>query len=101
MGAERLKVDFHNQIKVLCNDLYDQTGMSSLEPKGNRKAKRTVKGSLRVLILDLYVKWLKDPSPSIGFSKTMIRCLKRSQLSFRRKSDWTRIIMRLCNMFSD
>ncbi len=44
--------------------------MSSLEPKGNRKAKRTVKESLRVLILDLYVKWLKDPSISIGFSKT-------------------------------
>ena len=43
--------------------------MSSLEPKGNRKAKRTVKESLRVLILDLYVKWLKDPSISIGFSK--------------------------------
>ena len=40
-----------------------------LEPKGNRKAKRTVKESLRVLILDLYVKWLKDPSISIGFSK--------------------------------
>ena len=60
----------HPEIKVLCNDLYGQTGMSSLEPKGNRKAKRTVKGSLRVLILDLYVKWLKDPSLSIGFSKT-------------------------------
>jgi hypothetical protein len=44
--------------------------MSSLEPKGNRKDKRTVKGSVRVLILDLYVKWLKDPSLSIGFSKT-------------------------------
>jgi hypothetical protein len=43
--------------------------MSSLEPKGNRKAKRTVKESLRVLILDLYVKWLKEPSISIGFSK--------------------------------
>ena len=44
--------------------------MSSLEPKGNRKAKRTVKESLRVLILDLYVKWLKDPSVSIGFNKS-------------------------------
>ena len=43
--------------------------MTTLEPKGNRKAKRTVKESLRVLILDLYVKWLKDPSISIGFSK--------------------------------
>ena len=46
--------------------------MSSLEPKGNRKAKRTVKESLRVLILGLYVKWLTDPSLSIGFSKTKI-----------------------------
>jgi len=44
--------------------------MSSLEPKGNRKAKRTVKESLPVLIIDLYVKWLKVSSLSIGFSKT-------------------------------
>ena len=41
-----------------------------LEPKGNRKPKRTVRESLRVLILDLYVKWLKDPSISIGFNKS-------------------------------
>ena len=61
----------HPEIKTLCNELYNQAGMSSLEPKGNRKAKRTVKESLRVLILDLYVKWLKDPSISIGFSKSM------------------------------
>ena len=59
----------HPEIKALCDDLYDQTGMSSLEFKGNRKAKRSAKESLRVLILDLYVKWLKDPSLSIGFSK--------------------------------
>ena len=59
----------HPEIKALCDDLYDQTGMSSLESKANRKAKRSVKESLRVLILDLYVKWLKDPSLSIGFSK--------------------------------
>ena len=59
----------HPEIKTLCDDLYDLAGMSTLEPKGNRKAKRTVKESLRVLILDLYVKWLKDPSISIGFSK--------------------------------
>ena len=61
----------HPEIKTLCNELYNQAGMSSLEPKGNRKAKRTVKESLRVLILDLYVKWLKDPSISTGFSKSM------------------------------
>ena len=59
----------HPEIKTLCDDLYDLAGMAILEPKGNRKAKRTVKESLRVLILDLYVKWLKDPSISIGFSK--------------------------------
>jgi hypothetical protein len=61
----------HPEIKALCDSLYEAAGMSSLEPKGNRKAKRTVKESLRVLILDLYVKWLKDPSISIGFSKSM------------------------------
>jgi hypothetical protein len=61
----------HPEIKALCDNLYESAGMSSLEPKGNRKAKRTVKESLRVLTLDLYVKWLKDPSISIGFSKSM------------------------------
>ena len=59
----------HPEVKTLCDDLYDQAGMSTLEPQGNRKPKRKVKESLRVLILDLYVKWLKDPSISIGFSK--------------------------------
>jgi len=59
----------HPEIKRLCDDLYDYANLATLEPKGNRKAKRTVKESLRVLILDLYVKWLKDPSISIGFSK--------------------------------
>ena len=62
----------HPEIKVLCDELYDTAGICTLESKGkgNRKPKRTVKESLRVLILDLYVKWLKDPSLSIGFSKT-------------------------------
>ena len=59
----------HPEIKTLCNELYNQAGMAKLEPTGNRKAKRTVRESLRVLILDLYVKWLKEPSISIGFSK--------------------------------
>ena len=59
----------HPEIKALCDDLYEHAGLSSLESKANRKAKRSVKESLRVLILDLYVKWLKDPSLSIGFSK--------------------------------
>ena len=59
----------HPEIKALCDDLYEHAGLSSLESKANRKAKRSVKESLRVLILELYVKWLKDPSLSIGFSK--------------------------------
>ena len=61
----------HPEIKVLCDQLYDEARLSVLEPKGNRKPKRTVNESLRVLILDLYVKWLKDQSISIGFSKSM------------------------------
>ena len=60
----------HLEIKTLCDSLYEAAGLTSLESKGNHKPKRTVKESLRVLILDLYVKWLKDPSLSIGFSKT-------------------------------
>jgi hypothetical protein len=60
----------HPEIKALCDQLYDEAGLSVLEPKGNRKPKRTVRESLRVLLLDLYVKWLKDPSISIGFNKT-------------------------------
>ena len=60
----------HPEIKALCDSLYEAAGMVSLEPQGNRQAKRTVKESLRVLILDLYVKWLKDSSISIGYSKS-------------------------------
>jgi hypothetical protein len=60
----------HPEIKVLCDRLYTQARIDSLEKIGNRKPKRTVKDSLRTLVLDLYVKWLKKPSLSIGFSKT-------------------------------
>ena len=60
----------HPEVKALCDLLYDEAGLAVLEPKGNRKPNRTVKESLRVLILDLYVKWLKDPALSIGFSKS-------------------------------
>jgi len=59
----------HPEIKTLCDELYEHAGLSSLESKANRKAKRSVKESLRVLILDLYVRWLKDPSLSIGLAK--------------------------------
>ena len=48
----------HPEIKSLCDHLYADANLETLEPKGNRKARRNVKDSLRVLILDLYVKWL-------------------------------------------
>jgi len=70
--SERLNVHTwsdHPEIKALCDDLYELAGISFLESKANRKAKRSAKESLRVLILDLYVRWLKDPSLGIGFSK--------------------------------
>ena len=59
----------HPEIKTLCDELYDHVGMSEIDHNGNRKAKRSVKEGLRVLILGLYVKWLKDPTLSIGMSK--------------------------------
>ena len=70
--SERLNVHTwsdHPEIKALCDDLYELAGISFLESKANRKAKRSAKESLRVLILDLYVRWLKDPSLSIGLAK--------------------------------
>ena len=60
----------HPEIKALTDRLYVEAGINALERTGNRKPKRTAKECLRVLILDLYVKWFKDPSISIGFSKT-------------------------------
>ena len=60
----------HPEIKSLCDHLYADANLVSLEPKGNRKARRNVKDSLRVLILDLYVRWLKDSTLSTGFSKS-------------------------------
>ena len=60
----------HPEIKVLTERLYVEAGVNALERTGNRKPKRTVRESLRILLLDLYVKWLKDPTLSIGFSKT-------------------------------
>lgn len=60
----------HQEIKTLCDDLYVLTGLSTLDQTGNRKPKRTAKDCLRVLLLDLYVKWLKDPALAISFSKT-------------------------------
>ena len=34
----------HPEIKALCDDLYEHAGLSSLESKANRKAKRSKQG---------------------------------------------------------
>ena len=59
----------HPEIRELTNTLYDELGIARLESKSNNKGKISLKGMLRVLLLDLYVRWLKDPNLSTGFSK--------------------------------
>ena len=60
----------HPEIKALCDNIYMAAGIDTLDQVGNRKPKRTAKDCLRTLVLDLYVKWLKDPALSVGFGKT-------------------------------
>jgi hypothetical protein len=59
----------HPEIKILTEQLYVECQISSLDKAGNRKPKKTAKDMLRVLLLDLYVAWLNDPSLALGFSK--------------------------------
>jgi len=59
----------HPEIKSLSDRLYIKAGIDTLDKAGNRKAKKSAKDMLRVLLLDLYVKWLHDETLSTGFSK--------------------------------
>ena len=59
----------HPEIRELTNTLYDELGIARLESKSNNKGKISLKGMLRVLLLDLYVRWLKDPNLATGFNK--------------------------------
>jgi hypothetical protein len=59
----------HPEVKELTTILYDELGISQLESRSNNKAKISLKGMLRVLLLDLYVRWLKDPNLATGFNK--------------------------------
>ena len=56
-------------MKTLTEQLYIECGVNSLDKTGNRKTKKTTKDMLRVLLLDLHVALMNDPSLSIGFSK--------------------------------
>ena len=63
----------HPEIKALAERLYFEADVHLLDKPGNRKAKREAKDMLRVLLLDLYVCWLHDPTRAIGFSKNKNR----------------------------
>lgn len=60
----------HPEIKALSDRLYYECGINTFdEASGNRKPKRKAKDMLRILLLDLYVNWLKDPNLAISISK--------------------------------
>ena len=59
----------HSEIRELTNTLYDELSIRRLESKSNNKPKISHKSMLRVLLLDLYVRWLKDPNLATGFNK--------------------------------
>ena len=58
----------HAEIKDLTDRLYSECGIDAFDKSGNRKPKRKAYDMLRILLLDLYVNWLKDPSLAIGMS---------------------------------
>ena len=61
----------HPEIRELTDCLFDELGISRLDSKSNNKPKISPKSMLRVLLLDLYVRWLKDPNLSTGFNKAV------------------------------
>lgn len=59
----------HPEIKGLTDRLSDELEIGRPMNAGNRNPKKSAKDMLRVLLIDLYVNWLLDPSLSIGFPK--------------------------------
>lgn len=59
----------HPEIKGLTDRLSDELGIDRPRDAGNRKPKKPAKDMLRVLLIDLYVNWLLNPSLSIAFPK--------------------------------
>lgn len=63
----------HPEIKALTDDIwFEITEVEGLVvvPTGNRKPLAPLIKQLRVLLVDLYVAWLTDPSLSIGISRS-------------------------------
>ena len=61
----------HPEIKELVDTLYQDLSFNELESRSNNRGKISVKAMLRVLLLDLYVRWIKDPNLATGFQKAM------------------------------
>ena len=59
----------HPEIRALTNLIYDELGCGELQSRSNNRSNISVKNMLRVLLLDLYVRWLTDPNLATGFHK--------------------------------
>ena len=59
----------HPEIKALTNLIYDELGCADLQSRSNNQGNISVKNMLRVLLLDLYVRWLTDPNLATAFHK--------------------------------
>ena len=55
----------HPEINKLVDDLWLQVVEAALGGKSNNKGKSDPKRQLKVLLLDLYVAWLDDPTLSV------------------------------------
>ena len=58
----------HPEINKLVDDLWLQVVEPALGGKSNNKGKSDPKRQLKVLLLDLYVAWLDDPTLSVGIN---------------------------------
>ena len=59
----------HPDVKDLTKLIYDELGCVDLQSRSNNQGNIKVKDMLRVLLLDLYVRWLTDPNLATGFHK--------------------------------
>lgn len=62
----------HPEIKGLLASIWNEftaEELAILTPKGNRKPRGSAYDQLRVLLVDLYVAWLDDPTLCIGISR--------------------------------
>ena len=58
----------HPEINKLVDDLRLQVVEPALGGKSNNKGKSDPKRQLKVLLMDLYVAWLDDPTLSVGIN---------------------------------